>query len=256
MPYGTVLDDFDLIYVYDGSYQGFFSAIFDAVYDRREPAGIVTGDRLQLSLGARYKEVATSAEKARRVSSAARQKLGGEAMRRVYLAFLSSDDGRETAIYRYLMLGFRLGRAASSRLTDADVFRVSTLAQNVSRETDKMQGFMRFSVMEGGAQYCRFSPKNNILPLVLGHFASRLGPIPFVIHDTGRGLLGVYDTHDKYIVSAEGFIPPEKSADEKSFERAWKLFYDTIGIAERKNPRLMKQLMPARYFRHYWDIAP
>ncbi len=256
MPYGTVLDDSYVIYVYDSSYQGLFSAVFDAVYDRCEPAGIVTGDRLQLALGARYKEAATDAEKARRVLAAARQKLGGEAMRRIYLAFLSSDDGREMAIYRYLMLGFKLGRAASSRLTDADVFRVSTLAQNVSRETDKMQGFMRFSVMESGTQYCRFSPKNNILPLVLGHFASRLRPIPFVIHDTGRALLGVWDTHDKYIVGAEGFIPPEKSADEKAFEEAWRLFYDTIGIGERKNPRLMKQLMPARYFRHYWDIAP
>ena len=113
---------------------------------------------------------------------------------------------------------------------------------------------MRFSIMESGAQYCRFSPINNLLPLVLNHFSARFGSIPFVIHDTGRNLLGIYDTKEKYIVSAEGFTPPDKSANEKDFEEMWKLFYDTIGIKERKNPKLMKQLMPARYFRHYWEL--
>ena len=254
MPYGTVLEDSDFIYIYDGSYQGFYTAVFDAVYDRRSPADIITPDRSQLTFNTRYIEVTTDPAKAKRVTKAAREKLGGDAMHRIYYAFLSGEPRREIAIYHYLMLGFKLGRAANSSLTDPNVFRVSTLAQNVSRETDKMQGFMRFSIMESGAQYCRFSPQNNLLPLVLNHFAARFGSIPLVIHDTGRGLLGIYDTKDKYIVSAEGFVPPDKSANEKDFEEMWKLFYDTIGIKERKNPKLMKQLMPARYFRHYWEL--
>ena len=251
---GTVLDGHGAVFVYDGSYQGLFTAIFEAVYSRTEPADIVSEDRLQLTFNTRFTDVETDPAKAGRVVSAARKKLGGEAMSRIYRAFLSSGEGRELCIYRYLMLGFRLGRAANSLLTEPYVFRVSALSQNVSRETDKMMGFIRFSVMEGGVQYCRFSPENNIMPLVLNHFAARLSGIPFVMHDTRHKILGVYDTREKYIVSAEGFVPPEKSSDEEYFEGLWKLFYGTVGIKERKNLRLMKQMMPARYFRHMWEM--
>lgn len=254
MPDRTVLDHSEIVYVYDGSYHGLYTVIFDAVYSRTEPADIVTEDRLQLTFNTRYIEVITDSEKARRVIKAATEKLGGDAVHRIYYAFLSSGKYKEIAIYRYLMLGFKIGRAANNYLTDKSIFTVSSLWQNVSRETDKLKGFMRFSVMEGGAQYCRFSPENNILPLVLNHFSARFSGFPLVIHDTKRCILGIYDTKEKYIISAEGFIPPDKSADEKDFEAMWKLFYDTIGIKERKNPRLMKQLMPARYFRHYWEM--
>ena len=253
MPDGTLLDNSDIVYVYDGSYNGLFSAIFDAVYSRRVPADILSADRLQLTFNTRFVEVDTDPSKAARVRKAAREKLGKNAMSRVYRAFLSSGENREISIYHYLMLGFSMGSRANNYLTDRHVFNVSSLSQNVSRETDKFMGFVRFSVMESGVQYCRFSPENNILPLMLSHFAARFSGIPLVIHDTRHKLLGIYDTKDKYIVSAEGFTPPEKSSDEESFESMWKLFYDTIGIKERKNIKLMKQMMPARYFRHFWD---
>lgn len=254
MPDRTVLDNSDIVYVYDGSYYGLFTAVFDAVYSRRIPANIVSQDRLQLTFNTRFIEVVTDPAKAKRVITAAKKKLGKDAMSRIYRAFLSSGDNREIAIYNYLMLGFKIGSKANSYLTDQSVFTVSALSQNVSRETDKLMGFMRFSVMESGVQYCRFSPENNILPLMLSHFAARFSGIPLVIHDTKRRLLGIYDTNERYIISAEGFTPPEKSSDEENFEGMWKLFYDTIGIKERKNIKLMKQMMPARYFRQYWEM--
>ena len=253
MPDGTILDSSDIVYVYDGSYDGLFTAIFDAVYSRRVPADILSADRLQLTFNTRFIEVETDQSKAARVRKAAKEKLGGDAMKRIYRAFLSSGDNREISIYHYLMLGFKIGRRANNYLTDRYVFNVSALSQNVSRETDKFMGFIRFSIMESGVQYCRFSPENNILPFMLSHFAARFSGIPLVIHDTRRNLLGIYDLSSKYIISAEGFTPPEKSTDEECFEGMWKLFYDTIGIKERKNLKLMKQMMPARYFRHYWD---
>lgn len=254
MPDRTILDNSDIIYVYDGSYYGMFTAIFDAVYAHVIPANIVTDDRLQLTFNSRYFETLTDITKAKRVIAAARKKLGDRAMQQVYRAFLSSGEHKELSIYHYIMLGFKVGTKANNMLTNKHVFSVSTLSQNVSRETDKIMGFIRFSVMKSGVQYCRFSPENNILPLMLSHFSARFSSIPLVIHDTKRCLLGIYDLKDKYIISAEGFTPPNKSSDEENFEEMWKLFYNTIGIKERKNTKLMKQMMPARYFRHYWEM--
>lgn len=251
---GTILNAPDTVFVYDGTYNGLLSAVFDAVYSRTEPADIVPQNEIQLTFNSKYVEVTTDKEKSARVYSAAKNKLGKDAMHRIFYAFLSCGEHKELCIYRYLRLGFKMGSAANSFLTDKGVFSVSTFAQNVSRETDKMKGFMRFSVMEGGVQYCKFSPENNILPLVLPHFAARFPTIPFVIHDCSHSLLGIYDTKAKYIVDAHGYIPPEKSVREKEFEQLWKMFYDTIAIKERKNTKLMKQMMPARYFRHVWEL--
>lgn len=254
MPDGTILSNQETIFVYDGTYEGLFTVVFEAVYSRTEPSDIVTNEKVQLTFNARYAEIETDKTKAKRVLNAAKEKLGKDAMHRIYYAFLSEGEHKELAIYRYLRLGFKMGRSVNNYLTDKSVFAVSSFAQNVSRETDKMMGFMRFSVMEGGVQYCRFSPINNLLPLVLPHFAARFPTIPFVIHDTNHKLVGIYDMKNKYIISSEGYVPPEKSDAEEEFEKLWKLFYDTIGIKERKNTKLMKQMMPARYFRHIWEL--
>ncbi len=251
---GTILDNSEIVYIYDGSYSGLFTAIFDAVYARTVPADIVTDDRVQLTFNTRYIECTTDQSKAQRVTDAAKKAIGSKAMHKIYYAFLSCGEHREIAIYHYLMMGFKIGGRANNFLTDKYIFMINTLCHNVSRETDKLKGFIRFSIMKGGAQYCRFSPENNSLPLVLNHFIRRFATIPLIIHDTKHSLLGIYDTKEKYIVSAEGFVPPDKAENEEKFQDLWKLFYNTIGIKERKNPKLMKQMMPARYFRHYWEM--
>ena len=56
----------DLIYVYDGSFEGMLSCIFAAFANRETPARIVADDELQPSLFAR-RPVETDPEHARRL---------------------------------------------------------------------------------------------------------------------------------------------------------------------------------------------
>ena len=109
--------------------------------------------------------------------------------------------------------------------------------------------FIRFALYEGGIYYARIQPRNHVLPVIMSHFADRLGSIPFIIHDAGRNLAGVWDTREWIIVSAEGMNLPHLHEDEMKWQRLWKRFYDKVAVEGRINPKLRRQMMPKRY----WD---
>jgi probable DNA metabolism protein len=48
----------------------------------------------------------------------------------------------------------------------------------------------------------------------------------------------------------EQFSRPEVSEEEKAVRQIWQSFFKTIAIPERKNPRLQKSNMPAKYWKY------
>ena len=254
MNHDAFLDESSVYYVYDGSFDGLLSVIFDAVYSRTIPSGIGTDKNLQLTFNTRYVEIKTNPSHARRVYEAIYSKIGAFGMRRLYYVFLSSDTLKDLIIYKYMMLGFKNGEKTNSALADDTVSSAFQIAANVSRETEKFREFTRFSVMNWGVQYAKIAPKNNILPTLMPFFIKRLKIIPFVLHDVTHNLCVVYDTKDWHISSAEGLRPPEKSTREDDVEKLWKTFFDAVAIKERANTKLQKQNMPSRYFKSEWSV--
>ncbi len=254
MSFQANLDTQDVFYIYDGSFDGLLSVIYTAVYSRITPCGICIYKGMQFSLNARYVEVYTNKNRARRVYDAIFRKIGSLGLKRLYYVFLSSSPDKEIIIYNYMMLGFKNGSITNSALSDDTVARVYSLAENVSRETEKFRQFTRFSVMQWGVQYAKIAPNNNILPVLTPFFVNRLKIIPFVIHDVTHNICAVYDTKEWHVSSSDGLVPPEKGKDEVEIEKLWKAFFDAISIKERENTKLQKQNMPSRYFKNVWTI--
>ena len=252
--FNASLDLSDIYYTYDGSFDGLLTVIHTAVYSRIVPKGIFTEDLLQLSFNARYIKIETDSEKATKVMKAVNMNLGKNGSRRLYYVFLSDFPEKDMIIYKYMMLGFKNGIITNAALSDDTVASAFKIAENVSRETEKFRQFVRFSVMDWGVQYARFVPKNNILPILTPFFVNRLKIIPFVLHDLTHDLCAVYDTKNWYITSSEGLTMPDISENEKKARELWQAFFDAISIKERKNPKLQKQMMPARYFKDVWTI--
>jgi len=245
----TILDDSEIFYIYDGSFDGLLTVIHTAVYSRIVPSGIGTERNLQLAFNTRYRDVKTNPSLAKKVYDAAYKKIGAFGMRRLYYVFLSFFPDKDMIIYKYLMLGFKNGEIVNSSLSDDTVAAAFQIAGNVSRETEKFREFTRFSVMSWGVQYAKIVPNNNILPILMPFFIKRLKVIPFVLHDFSHNLCGVYDTKEWYISSSDGLRPPEKSDREGEVEKLWKVFFDSVSIKERENTKLQKQNMPSRYFK-------
>ena len=254
MLYNSDIESSEVFYIYDGSFDGLLTVIHTAVYARIVPCGISTQTSLQFSLNTRYVEVQTNKDLAKTVYDAIYKKLGSFGMRRLYYVFLSAHPDKDLIIYNYMMLGFKNGSITNSHLSNDTVSLAFRVADNVSRETERFRQFTRFNVMQWGVQYAKITPNNNILPILTPFFVSRLKIIPFVLHDVSHDICAVYDTKEWRVISSEGLTPPELSADEAKIKALWETFFNAITIEPRKNTKLQKQNMPARYFNNVWSI--
>jgi len=243
-----------MIFVYDGTFEGFMSAVFDAYTLKIVPRDITISEEVQLTFETEFHRVETSAEKSDRVMAGMTEKIGGDFTYSVMNAFLSWFPDRALTIYRYIVLGFKMKDKILLMLDDDIVRKVNDMRRQVGREVNKLSGFLRFSVMENDVMYAEISPQNNCLTCLMPHFSDRMKGLPFLIHDMTYHQVGVYDTRHWYIRDAEGLQIPKYSADEMQYRRMWKAFYDTIGIDGRKNLKLRQQFMPLRYQKHMFEM--
>jgi len=132
-------------------------------------------------------------------------------------------------------------------LADNTVHAVEKSAFACAREGHLYKGFVRFSV-HGDVMTAVIEPKHSVLPLIAGHFCERYHAESFVIYDKTHGSAIVASKGSHAIVPAEGFEPPRADTGEIEARRLWKLFYDTIAIEQRDNPRCRVSMMPKRFW--------
>ena len=251
-----MLDGTDMILLYDGSFEGLLTAVFDSYSFSPPPTALETAAVYQPKLGCRYREVETEPKLAARVIAGVRREMGELGYRKIYQAFLHNDGDKGTVICRYIRLGMKRGMRIHQMLTDPTVLALDKLCSLVGREANFLTEFTRFSEVEGHLYYAEISPEHMVLPLIMPHFTARMGPHPFLIHDLTHGVAGVYDRSGWVIVSTEGMQVPPLSENEQEYRRLWRGFYDAIAIKERINPALRRQLMPKKYWKHLTELQP
>lgn len=236
----------DLIYQYDGSFDGFLCCVFRAVYRKEDPLGIFAEDSAQATL-LETVLIDTEPEKAQRVLASIPKKLGESALTAVRWAFLSHLEDKELALLAFLRLGYRIGPQVMKQLADPCVHKVLTAARNVANEAHLLKGFTRFSE-HGGALTAEIEPKNDVLPILARHFRARMPRESFLIYDR---------THKQALVSSGGWcriLPmeqaelPKAGVQEQFYRRLWTRFYDTVTIEARYNPKCRMTHMPKRYW--------
>ena len=94
-----------LIFAYDGSFEGFLSAVFDSFSMETVPADIVIFDDMEPSL-LKIHYVETNPEHAKRVLNGIEQKLGYSVLNMVKKSFLFDGEGKEIAILRFIRKAF------------------------------------------------------------------------------------------------------------------------------------------------------
>ena len=250
MPDGT-----DLIYLYDDTFEGLMTAVFEA-YARRPMADHIQSVCCQQTLGARYVEITTDDTKAERVIQGIRRKIGQEDYELLWTAFLSDCEDKGDRIYRYIRLGLEIGRSIHLRLTDDRVLAVSKISGLVGLEARMLLQFVRFSKLEGGIYYGEITPQYPVLPLLMPHFAERFNIQPFIIHDKTHRQAGVFDRKEWVIVSTEDMRLPAVAEEEGVYRRLWKNFYDTVAIKERINPVCRRNHMPKKYWKNMVELQP
>jgi probable DNA metabolism protein len=239
----------DVVYHYDGSFEGFLCCVFESFARHEMPFAILPPDR-QTATFYPVAEIATDAAHAQRVFRSLAPRLGREIEQLILTDFLSYYEDREVLLVRFLHLAFARGPAALAMTGHEAVAPVCAMRRHIAREVDKLQGFIRFEESEGmlGAV---IHPKNAVLPLLRGHFCARFPEEEFLIYDATHGAVLVHHaaTHTAEILQlAAPLALPAPDEKEQRYQALWQQFYRALTIEARRNEACRRNLCP----KHYW----
>lgn len=239
-------------YIYDGSFDGFLSVIYDCYYES-EPECIDRKSSYDFNMLYEDKFIETDLVKSNKVNNAILKKISEDTLIHVYQAFLSEVQGIELRLFKYIQLGFKLGSKINDFLTDETVNEVLKYSSKVGYEAHRFLGLVRFQEFKG-ILYAAIEPTYNIVELIGNHFKKRLTNEKWVIHDVKRKIGIVYENNE-WILRDLNFEKLESHEKEELFyQNLWKVFHKSVAIKERSNERLQMQHMPKKYWNNLIEM--
>lgn len=246
-------DGTDLIYLYDGTFEGLLCCVFESYYSRKIPSEIVSAQSEQCTLFS-VVNVETDSEKADRVSRSVRDKICEDALELIKLSFLTCHPQKEILILRFLYMGFRYGNKVLKMLSDDTIYELNKAVNHLKRESHRYKQFIRFSEYNN-VMTAQIEPLNIVLPMISAHFSDRFRRESFMIYDKTHGMALIHYDFKTEIIPVDNLTMPAADENEKMYRNLWKSFYDTIGIEERYNPKCRMTLMPKRYWKYMTEFA-
>lgn len=242
-----MFDRTDIVYRYDGTFDGFMSCVFESFLRRERPSHVQLYDAEQETLYPVH-EIETNPSHADRVKKSLQKRISREAESLINQVFLSCDARKDFYLMDFLHLGFQVGAKVTRLSTHNIVDPVLKLALRVGNEAHYSLEFLRFS-QYGSYLAAVITPKNSILPMIVGHFSDRFPEERFVIYDKAHRMAFMHENsaHFQFIYDTDIMFPAPDEA-EKNYRRLWRHFYETIAVEGRVNPKLRMNLMPKRYW--------
>lgn len=251
-----------LVFRYDETFEGLLTAVFDAFALKKWPEQVLSRhDVVPLFTSEEY-IVFTDDKKAERVSTAMKKRLPNIALNQLTYVWFSELPERSSLIFRYLIKLFKTKKDISTNFADPDVLAVKQLAKKVSHERHYLMMFVRFNAIENQGEKVYFAtvePRYNVLPLVVAFFKDRFADQKWAIFDTKRQFGYYFDLKQLDLVTLDeqadllldGAINQNYlSAEERQFQKLWYHYCQALTIKERINPKLQRQFMPKRFWKH------
>lgn len=250
-----------MIYLYDGSFEGFLSVIFESYAHKIIPDAIYPEELFQEQFFVEKTVVQSSPENATRVWKGWQKKLRKGMEHIPYLAFLSGEQKMEIKLLYFARKSFESNKALDTNFSDPTVVDIRKAAKRVSFESMHMQQFVRFQRTKDDIYFCGIQPRYDVLPLNIDHFKDRFADQQWLIYDIKRDYGFYYNLqnveevilNDKTFDCQNGRVPLNILQDEEAiYERMWNNYCQSITIRERLNLKLQKQHMPKRF----WKFLP
>jgi probable DNA metabolism protein len=247
-----------LYYVYDGTFEGFLTAVFDAYHRKETPVRMVNAETA-LPLFTDTHPVVTDDDKAGRVLRGLEEKISQPAIEMLYVCHLSELPDVELMLLRYIRKALASPVSIEVNFADDDVLALSKIYKKVSNERTHLLQFVRFQKAADGMYFALTDPMYNVLPLCAAFFQDRYADQRWLIYDSRRRYGLYYDLTTTETIRFER--PPvspktgriardQQDDDEKTFQDLWKDYLQSITIQSRKNLRLQRQFMPQRFWKY------
>lgn len=235
----------EMVYYYDGSFDGFLCCIFDSYANKEVLTAIYRDEDLVPTLFA-SRHIYTDREHANRVYRKV-VKCSPYTAELLQRGFLTCLPDKELYLYRLVVKLLREGPGFLRNFSDETLYPVLRAVRHLNGEVHLLKGFVRFSDL-GGVLGGEIEPKNRVLPLLRSHFCARYQGEKFFLYDRTHREALFYANGKAVIRPLEHFqmAPPDEA--EAHYRLLWKRFYDTIAIKERYNPKCRRTNMPKRYW--------
>jgi probable DNA metabolism protein len=248
-----------MIYVYDGSFEGLLSAAAHAHRQDCVPDEVVRSEMWQPSLLDAACTIATDPAAAHALMQKLRATGSNRIPRNVIYCHLSELPVVETPLVAYILRILRTGARADRHHADTTVRAVHDIAMKVGHEIHRLTGLVRFRELQDGTFWAPVAPDHNVVYSVAVHFSRRLPDQNWVVYDMRRDFgvawrgkkfelvnmaPEVRDTAARIADAPAGVI----SEREAHYQGLWQLYFTTIAIGTRVNPRLQRNFMPQRYW--------
>ena len=153
----------------------------------------------------------------------------------------------DLTLLRFARLCFEQGPRAAQMLGNPDAAAAFALERAVSNEACKCIEFIRFEQRDDmlGAV---IHPKHQVLPLLRGHFCSRLPDDDFLIFDATHGTALVRRSGRVQYLTMERYTPGT-NAGELDWQRLWKRFFKALTIEERRNEKAQMNHVQKRFWK-------
>jgi len=246
-------------YLYDKTFEGLLTAVFDAYSRKIFPDVLLAeGSMLPLFTEEVY-TVYTQDDKADRVWKGIEKKLTAGACRMIRAVWLSEEANADQLLFRFIRKNLDSPTSIETNFGDQDVLAMMKLAKSVNFEAEHIRQFVRFQKTADGVYFAPIEPKYNALPLSVEYFHDRFSDQEWVVYDTRRKYGYHYDLkkveqftfNGKDPISISGRLHPDQlDKHEPLFEDFWKSYIKTLTIRERFNPKLQRQHMPVRFWKY------
>ena len=252
------------ILVYDGTFDGFLSAVFYVFEANLQTASIQNQFILQQGFFSEIEKIQTEETKANRVWKGLKKKLSPSGSYQLYYAFLSEQVGVEDILLDYIQYAFASSKNIDKDYANPSVLKIAQIAKSVGREKHRMEAFVRFRLTKDNIYFANIEPDFNVLPLIEKHFKRRYADQQWVIYDIKRGYGLFYNLEKVEIINMDfpsnfDFTKTDNAffaTQEFEFQKLWQDYFKSTNIESRKNMKLHIRHVPKRYWKYLSEKQP
>ena len=234
-----------MILVYDGTFEGFLSLVYEVYYKKLKPTKIYKTLPNEI-IFEEILEIQTSEENSTKVLKAIKTKFPKPIVEKILNIFMCDSRAFEVALLEFIIIGFKDTKQLFN-INNSSVFYLSNLEKELFKNVHKMYAFVRFEELDDDTLYAKLECKFNVVYFLAKHFLKRFNNQNFIIHDINRKIAFIKTKDDYSIQEVAFFDEPNYSTNEEKFQKLWKRFFKGVTIEERINPKLQQQLVPLIY---------
>ncbi len=234
-----------MIVVYDGSFEGFLTLVYEVYYQKLKPETILKEIPNSLILD-EIRVIESSTEKSLKVLEALKKKFIKKHFETIFHIFMCDSVEFELPLLQFIILGFKSQKELDN-INHRFILNIQNLQRELFRHSHKMTGFIRFIELDDGTLYGKIDTKFNVVYHLGRHFLERFNNQNYIIHDLNRKLAFIKNESFKGVQEVASFEEPTISQNEEKFSNLWKTFFASVAIESRTNKKLQRQMVPLLY---------